>query len=154
MCEVLEETAAGAELEMRKPLAILSALFAHIYLALIHHSVMEMGAWRGYIGVLYLMRGGFPQPAEHLLSNHYNLTRTIYYRELARITGSGGDTLSFVGYALQGFVDGLREQIDWVRRHQLRVAWFNYVHELFDGNNSESDQRAPRVGYRVGGSGS
>jgi hypothetical protein len=70
-----------------------------------------------------------PVPAAHLLSNHYNLTRDQYYRELDKASKSGGDTLGFLSYAITGFVDGIREAISMVREQQIHVAWVNYVHE-------------------------
>jgi hypothetical protein len=66
-----------------------------------------------------------------LLSNHYNLTRDRYYRELALASKPGQSTLSFLSYAIEGFIDGIREAIGMVREQQLRVAWVNYVHERF-----------------------
>ncbi|MCY3923933.1 MAG: Fic family protein [bacterium] len=55
--------------------------------------------------------GVVPFPAALLLSNHYNLTRDRYYRELEAADRSGTIT-GFVQYAVQGLVNGLREQTD------------------------------------------
>ena len=74
---------------------------------------------------------GVPSPAAHLLSNHYNQTRTEYYRQLDRTSKSGGDILPFVEYAVRGFVDGLRQQLEYVWGQQWEVVWENYVHDLF-----------------------
>ena len=71
-----------------------------------------------------------PFPAAHLLSNHYNLTRDRYYRELDKASKSGGDIDGFVAYAIEGFVDGIRSQIAAVREQQLSVAWVNFVHNV------------------------
>jgi hypothetical protein len=35
-----------------------------------------------------------------------------------------------VAYATEGFVDGIRDEIDTVRQQQLGVAWINYVNEV------------------------
>jgi DNA-binding transcriptional ArsR family regulator len=79
---------------------------------------------------LILARSGMvPLPAAHLLSNHYNLTRDQYYRELAEASRTKRTT-NFVVYAVQGLVDGLRDQIESVRQQQFNVAWINYVHEV------------------------
>ena len=40
--------------------------------------------------------------------------------------------MEFVCYALQGFVDGLREQCAYVGRVQLGIAWEHLVCEIFD----------------------
>ncbi len=49
--------------------------------------------------------------------------------------------MPFIEYALQGFADGLKEQIGAIRNFQLDVIWTNYVHELFDGKKSPIDRR-------------
>jgi hypothetical protein len=64
------------------------------------------------------MSASIPSPAAHLLSNHYNLTRQEYYRQLDRASQSGGEILPFLGYALEGFVDGLRSQLSLIRVQQ------------------------------------
>ena len=45
------------------------------------------------------------------LSCHYNLTRDRYLPGLAVLTRAG-DTTGFVGYAVQGPVEGLCEQVE------------------------------------------
>lgn len=122
-------------------LAILTALFAHIYMALIHPYGDGNGRTARLLEYYILLRAGMAQPTGHLLSNHYNKTRNNYYRELDRISKSGGDTQSFVKYALQGFVDGLKEQIDYIRNEQINVTWINYVHSKFSGMNGSADTR-------------
>jgi DNA-binding HxlR family transcriptional regulator len=77
-----------------------------------------------------LVASGVPSVAAHLLSNHYNLTRQQYYRELDRASRSGGDALPFVQYAVTGFVDGLRSQLQMVREQQLSLAWSDYVNDM------------------------
>jgi DNA-binding HxlR family transcriptional regulator len=64
------------------------------------------------------------------LSDHYNETRSRYYKELEYASKSKGDVTKFVTYAAQGFVDGLRAQIERIRTHQIDVAWENFVHEI------------------------
>jgi Fic family protein len=122
-------------------MAILSALFAHMYMALIHPFGDGNGRTARLLEFYILLRAGLSQPTGHLLSNHYNLTRNVYYRELDKISKTGGDTHGFIKYALHGFVDGLKEQIDRIRVEQMRVTWINYVHEKFDGEHSVTDQR-------------
>jgi len=56
----------------------------------------------------------------HLLSNHYNQTRTEYYRQPRDASRGDGDTLPFLSYALQGFVDGLRQQLGVIRIEAFR----------------------------------
>lgn len=111
-------------------LMLMRAVMAHLYLAWIHPFGDGNGRTARLIEYVILARSGkVPLPAAHLLSNHYNLTRDQYYRELERASASGGDIIPFSAYAIEGFVDGIRGEIDTVRHHQLLVAWQNYVHE-------------------------
>lgn len=112
--------------------AVACAVYAHLYMAWLHPFGDGNGRTARLLEFLILARSGLaPLPAAHLLSNHYNLTRDQYYRELARASRDR-TTLSFVTYAIQGFVDGLREQIRQVRELQLNVAWVNYVHKVMN----------------------
>jgi Fic family protein len=110
---------------------ILAAILAHLYLAWIHPFGDGNGRTARLVEFAILISAGVPIPAAHLLSNHYNETRSEYYRQLDMASRSGGDVIPFIRYALQGFVDGLRAQLQVVRGQQLDVAWRNYVHELF-----------------------
>lgn len=113
-------------------LAVACAVYAHLYMAWLHPFGDGNGRTARLLEFLILARSGLaPLPAAHLLSNHYNLTRDQYYRELARASRSS-TTVNFLTYAIQGFVDGLREQIDQVRALQLQVAWINYVHQVMN----------------------
>ena len=83
---------------------------------------------------MLLARSGVAAPTAHLLSNHYNQTRTEYYRQLdrsSRANAGRGDPLEFLCYALQGFVDGVREQCAYIGRIQLAIAWEHLVYETF-----------------------
>jgi Fic family protein len=118
--------------ELRFALTIAKAVYAHLYLAWIHPFGDGNGRTARLIEFTILANCGMvPMPAAHLLSNHYNLTRDQYYRELDRASKGGGDTLGFLAYAIAGFIDGIREAIDMVRFQQIEVAWVNYVHEQF-----------------------
>ena len=121
--------------------AILKAVLAHLYLAWIHPFGDGNGRTARLIEFLILVTSGVPSDAAHLLSNHYNQTRTEYYRQLDRASRSGGDVVAFLEYAVAGFVDGLKAQLDLIRRQQLRIIWRDYVHERFRGRDSPADTR-------------
>ena len=113
-------------------LTVIQAVYAHLYIAWIHPFGDGNGRTARLLEYMFLARSGqVPLLAAHLLSNHYNLTRDQYYRELERASRSRS-TGSFVAYAAQGLVDGLREQINLVRGQQLDVSWRNYVNETMD----------------------
>jgi cell filamentation protein, protein adenylyltransferase len=115
--------------EIQFALAVASAIYAHLYIAWIHPFGDGNGRTARLLEFLILARCGMvPLPAAHLLSNHYNLTRDQYYRELGEASRTS-KTTRFLGYATQGLVDGIRDQIDQVRDQQFNVTWINYVHE-------------------------
>ncbi|HEX2750495.1 MAG TPA: Fic family protein, partial [Verrucomicrobiales bacterium] len=78
------------------------------------------------------------------LSDYYYRTRPEYYRQLAAASQSGGDVLPFVQYAVQGFVEGLREQLRVIRLQQWQVSWVNYVHERFREEKTNANQKRRR----------
>lgn len=122
--------------------AIVKAIMAHLYLAWIHPFGDGNGRTARLVEAQILLQGCLPQPACQLLSNHYNRTRDRYYRELQRASASGGDVMPFLVYAVEGFRDGLKEQIDLVREQQWDVSWRNYVHEQFkDGGEAKKRRR-------------
>lgn len=120
------------------PLAILRALFAHLYLAWIHPFADGNGRTARLVEYALLVHAGVPTPAAHLLSNHYNQTRSEYYNQLAYASASGGKLESFLLYATQGFVDQLNEQVDRVRAQHMNVTWRNFVYEFFRKQKQES----------------
>lgn len=131
--------------EVHFALTVACAVYAHLYIAWIHPFGDGNGRTARLVEFLILARCGMvPLPAAHLLSNHYNLTRDQYYRELAEASRSRR-TAGFVSYAVQGLVDGIRDQIEQVRVQQFSVTWINYVHETmgrFPSSRTRDRQRA------------
>jgi Fic family protein len=118
--------------EIQFALILAKAVYAHLYLAWIHPFGDGNGRTARLVEFAILAGcGHVPVPAAHLLSNHYNLTRDRYYLELDLASKPGHSTLSFLSYAIEGFIDGIREAIGMVRVQQIQVAWVNYVHERF-----------------------
>lgn len=132
LCEWLEgPDFTSPDKEIDFALMLVRAALAHLYIAWIHPFGDGNGRTARLVEFLILARSGkVPFPAAHLLSNHYNLTRDRYYRELDRASKSGGDIIEFVAYAMEGFVDGIRSQIADVRKQQLSVAWINFVRNV------------------------
>lgn len=118
--------------EIQFALILTKAIYAHLYLAWIHPFGDGNGRTARLVEFAILAGcGRVPVPAAHLLSNHYNLTRDSYYDELSLASKPGRNTLGFLSYAIEGFIDGIREAIAMVREQQIQVAWVNYVHERF-----------------------
>ncbi len=114
--------------------AILRAIFAHLYLAWIHAFGDGNGRTARLVEFMILVRQGVPPPCAHLLSDHYNLTRSEYYQQLdrsSRAQSGRGDPLGFLLYSLEGFVDGLRKQNQYIEEIQLRLAWEHFVYNEF-----------------------
>ena len=130
--------------------AIIKAVVAHLYLAWIHPFGNGNGRTARLLELHILLAAGVSSPASHLLSNHYNLTRTEYYRQLDYASKSGGDILPFLSYAVAGFVDGLRSQLETVWQQQRDVFWRDYVHEKFKQQNSVSDIRQRHLAIDLG----
>lgn len=120
---------------------IIRAVLAHLYLAWIHPFGDGNGRTARLIEFQILVNAGVPTSAAHLMSNHYNLTRSRYLQELDAASKSGGDIIPFLIYALDGFVEQLSEQITFVAGQQLRLSWRDYVHELFAEKVSPTDLR-------------
>ena len=118
---------------------ILKATLAHLYIAWIHPYGDGNGRTARLVEFMLLARAGVPFPSAHLMSNHFNLTRNRYYRELdrsSRVSGHGrdadrGDVFGFVEYAVRGFVDGLADQCRYIEHLQMELAWEDFVFQTF-----------------------
>ena len=122
---------AAARAGWELPMAIVKAIVAHLYIAWIHPFGDGNGRTARLMELRILLEAGVPTPATHLLSNHYNQTRTEYYRQLREASRGDGEVLPFIRYALQGFVDGLRDQLGKIRAQQFADRWEQYVYQQF-----------------------
>jgi Fic family protein len=141
LCEWLASSDFKPEPYFTAGTAILKSIIAHLYLAWIHPFGDGNGRTARLIEFAIMLSSGIPSVSTHILSNHYNQTRTEYYRQLDRSSKDGGEILPFILYAVQGLFDGLVEQLDTIWEQQWDIAWRNYVHELFKDKNSDSDTR-------------
>ena len=130
--------------ELAAPLAIVKAIIGHLYIAWIHPFGDGNGRTARLLELQILIRAGFPAPACQLLSNHYNLTRSAYSRQLDS-SSRAHDEISFLNYATQGLIDQLREQLGFIRLQQLADRWEQFVYQTFGGGLSESGHRRLRV---------
>jgi Fic family protein len=128
---------AGREVVM----GFLKAALAHLYLAWIHPFGDGNGRVARMIEYQILIQSGVPASSAHVMSNHYNQTRTQYYRELDRASRSVGDVEPFLLYAALGFRDGLAEQADFVLKQVQADAWRNHVHQAFGDTLSKTQSR-------------
>ncbi len=119
---------------------ILKAIMAHLYFVWIHPFGDGNGRTARLVEFQILLSVGAPAMAAQLLSNHYNQTRSEYYRNLD-LTSRGGEISDFLLYALQGFVDGLRTEIELIQGQQISVHWINHIHNSFRGKHTIADER-------------
>lgn len=129
---------------LREPLAIVKAVVAHLYLAWIHPFGDGNGRTARLLELQILLSTGFAMPTTQLLSNHYNRTRTEYYRQLAAASRTRSP-LAFLHYAAEGFVDELRAQLDRIWSMQYADRWEQFVYETFGEIRSASGQRRLRL---------
>ena len=134
LCDWLEEIESGQVLDDRTATAILCAVLSHLYLVWIHPFADGNGRTARLMEHQILAAAGVPSPATHLLSNHYNETRTEYYRQLRLSSRVNNGAIGFAVYSLQGFVDGLKEQMSQIQEQQLSILWENYVHTQLPGS--------------------
>lgn len=125
----------------RIPYALIKATVAHLYIAWIHPFDDGNGRTARLMELQILLAAGVPMPAAHLLSNHYNATRTEYYRQLEIASASGGDIVPFVRYAIRGFVDGIRAQVERVWVQQYADRWEQFIYETFGGKVTSDAER-------------
>ena len=140
LCDWLRDIEMSQVLEDRTDTALLCAILAHLYVVWIHPFGDGNGRTARLIEHQILAAAGVPSPATHLLSNHYNETRSDYYRQLRLSSRVENGALGFIIYSFQGFVDGLKEQMAQIQEQQLSVLWENHVNAQFH-SSSRSDMR-------------
>jgi Fic family protein len=120
---------------------IIKAVLAHLIFEWIHPFADGNGRVGRLIEFKILISGGVPTVAAHLFCNHYNMTRSRYYIELDRAAKIDDGMMSFLQYAVQGFVDQLVEQIDIVLFMQLDIVWRDLIYSSFQNERSRTRKR-------------
>lgn len=130
-------------------ISTLKAIAAHIYFVLIHPFGDGNGRTARLIEFMILLLSGAPSPAAHLLSNHYNQTRAEYYRQLDKISKTGGNVQDFFAYAIQGLRDGLQNVIDTIIEQVQLVSWQHYVYQRFQPIENDSAKRQRNILFQL-----
>jgi len=133
--------------------AVIQAIVTHVYIAWIHPFLDGNGRTARLLEFYLLMRAGIPNIASHVLSNHYNDTRTDYYRQLQNASETG-ELSSFIEYALGGFCDGLENIIKNINKEQIEITWKNYVYNEIekiqdDGKSVKTLKRIKQLAYYI-----
>ena len=137
--------------ELAMEYSFIKAVLSHLYVAWIHPFGDGNGRVARLIELQILCGAGVPNYAAHLLSNHYNLTRTEYYRKLSNSSLSGGDVIPFMEYAFRGFLDEIKDQINVIQWHQMEVAWKDHVYRVFRDESGPAARRRRQVALDLWG---
>jgi len=132
-----------ADEQMPFHFAIIKAVAAHLYVAWIHPFGDGNGRVARLLEFAILLTSGVPSPAAHLMSNHYNMTRSEYYAQLDRASKTG-DPTGFFSYAIEGFLDGLEEQLQYIQRYVVTICWRDYIYEVFRSYHSHATAKRRR----------
>jgi len=130
-------------------IATVRAILAHLYLAWVHPFGDGNGRTARLVEVQIFLGVGMPTVACHLLSNHYNQTRSEYYRQLS-LASKTSDVLPFIRYAVQGLVDQLDRQIKRIREYQHAVVWKDHVYEQFRDKKGSAAHRQRLLALELG----
>ena len=120
--------------------AIVKAIVTHVYFVLIHPFGDGNGRTARLLEWRTLDQAKIPQPAAHLLSNHYNLTRSRYYEMLDRAS-IGGDVNVFLCYAIEGLRDQLATQLVRINKEYADLVYRDIVRRQTPGISRDVQRR-------------
>lgn len=109
---------------------VIQAIITHVYIEWIHPFGDGNGRTGRLLEFYILLRTGLPSIVSHILSNFYNQTRPEYYRQLD-MARKNRNLSAFIKYAVQGFRDGLNENLNLIQQSQFIIFWHNYIYEAF-----------------------
>jgi len=109
---------------------VIQAIITHVYVEWIHPFGDGNGRTGRLLEFYILLRTGLPSIVSHVLSNFYNQTRPEYYRQLD-MARKNRNLSGFIKYAVQGFRDGLNENLNLIQQSQFVIFWHNYIYEAF-----------------------
>lgn len=130
LCEWLKREFQFAASAQTFSQAVIQAIVTHVYIEWIHPFGDGNGRTGRLLEFYILLRSGNPDIASHILSNHYNDTRSEYYRQLDHASKTR-DLTAFLRYAIQGYHDGLRAVLGAIRENGIQTAWVNLVYNRF-----------------------
>lgn len=150
LCEWMDTGFEAPDESQRIPYAFIKAVTAHVYIEWIHPFGDGNGRLGRLVEFLVLISQGVPLPAAHVLTSHYNDTRTEYYRQLNNASRNGGDLRDFLRYAAQGFVDGLTEAIKRLHTQQEQLMWTALVDEAYIHRHTAAAHRQRLLAIELG----
>lgn len=109
---------------------VIESIVSHVYLEWIHPFGDGNGRTGRLLEFYILLRGGNPDIASHILSNHYNQTRSEYYRQL-QMANDKRDLTEFIEYALLGLRDGLSKTLGTIQESLFEITWQKLIYDRF-----------------------
>ena len=106
---------------------LLRALMAHRCLMWIRPFALANGRVARLVEQHLLRRAALPAIVTLLLPIHYQLTHSAYTAQLSA-PPTEESLFAFIGYALQGLLDGLDELLDRMAESHLSVHWLRHVY--------------------------
>lgn len=110
--------------------AVIQAIVTHVYIEWIHPFGDGNGRTGRMLEFYILLRAGVPDISSHILSNHYNLTRPEYYRQI-HLACKTRNLSQFIKYAVEGLRDGLVKTLELIQYSQFETAWEGFIYEKF-----------------------
>jgi Fic family protein len=130
LCEWIRKEFHYEKKEQSFATAVIQAIVTHVYIEWIHPFGDGNGRTGRLLEFFVLLRAGLPGIVSHILSNFYNNTRPEYYRQLDK-GRKQRDLSEFIEYAVEGFRDGLKENLKIIQESQFAIFWHNYIYESF-----------------------
>jgi Fic family protein len=128
--------------------AIIKAIAAHVYFVLIHPFGDGNGRTARLIEWRTLDQAGIASVASHLLSNHYNLTRSHYYAMLDAAS-RGKDFRPFFCYAIEGLVDQLASHLEFIHDQYATLVYLDMVRARTPGLGREVKERRQELALGI-----
>lgn len=145
LCEFAESPAGELpSASQRMGVGILKAFITHLNFVWIHPFGDGNGRTGRVLEYMLLSRIGCPRPTTLLPTTFYSETRPEYYRVLSE-SSSRNDWTIFVSYALQGFVDGLKEQLSHLWEQLIELSWRDFYREKINSAESSSVKTRERL---------
>lgn len=130
LCEWLQDEFQFSGGSQKFSTSVIQAMVTHVYIEWIHPFGDGNGRTGRLLEFYILLRAGLPAIVSHILSNFYNQTRSEYYKQLDSARKKE-DLTGFIEYAVQGFRDGLMENLKVIQQNQFNSFWHNYIYEAF-----------------------
>jgi len=145
LCDWINRKTFTAPSGMAIVYGLIKAVVTHLYLAWIHPFGDGNGRTARLLEMLILQSAGVPSPASQLLTIHYHLTRSEYFRQLDQSSRAGGEVEPFLLYAAQGFRDSLTALLELIHRDQAQTLWQAHVFRTFQNQTGPATERQRRL---------